>query len=814
MSNSRTEQQARCYHCGEICDSHKRDIGAKSFCCNGCRSVYLLLNEHELNDYYCLNERPGATMKTVQPEKFRFLDDASITAGLLEFSNGKQAQVTFYLPQIHCSSCLWLLEHLAQLHPGIISSRVLFSDKELSVTFKPDELSLRQLAELLTRIGYEPHITPSQVEPQERKGYSSRNAAYKLGITGFCFANIMLISFPEYLGLHRNESVALVTFFRLVSLGLSLPVVFYGAGEFFRNAFLSFRQRYINIDAPIALAISITFLRSVYEIAGGTGAGYLDSMSGIVFFMLLGRTLQNRTYSTLKFNRDYKSYFPVAVSRIKEAMEETIKIQDIQEKDVLLLRHQEIIPADGMVSKGKASVDYSFITGESQPEYLSAGDLVYAGGRIIGNAVEIVALRDFRQNSFTRLWNNKAFDRQQSDKETMTTVISKYFSLAVILIALAAFAYWQWHIPERSWNALTAVLIVACPCALLLTTTFTNGHMVAFFAAHGLFLRNAQVIGDMAKADHIAFDKTGTITEAQDSALLVSRMLLDAAEKESFLSVMSQSIHPLARIITAHYRYTGALVPEHIKEIPGKGMEAWLDDRYFRIGSRSFVYGEDSGRGQEQTEVYVAVDGIVKAHFLFEHHLKQGVPELLRRLAGYSLSMVSGDNSSSKAQMRSLFPEDTQLLFRQTPQQKLEHIQSLQASGKKAMMIGDGLNDAGALKQSNVGVSVVQHSFSFSPACDAILEGSRLSDLPAFLKMAKASQKLILYGFAYSIVFNIIGIGYAVSGHLSSLLAAILMPSSSLGIMLIAYAGTRWITGRRFAKYSGMLKVDEDHLLA
>jgi len=794
MKQNSTQQLLTCYHCGENCKSHKLDINDKSFCCNGCRSVYLLLHEHELENYYCLNEQPGTTMKALQPEKFRFLDEDAIAARLLEFSNGRKANVTFYLPQIHCSSCLWLLEHLDQVHPGIITSRVQFAAKELSLSFDLTQITLRQLAELLTRIGYEPHISLQDTDDTPKLAtYSKKETAYKLGITGFCFANIMLISFPEYLGLKPADSSGLTAFFRWVNLSLSLPVVFYGAREFFKNALYSFRQGYINIDAPIALAITITFLRSIYEITRGTGAGYLDSMSGIVFFMLLGRTLQNRTYSTLSFNRDYKSYFPIAVTVLKEGKKQTVKIQDVREQDILLLHHQEILPVDGILSKGKAAIDYSFITGESLPECPAIGDLVYAGGKIAGSAVEIIVVKDFKQNSFTRLWNNKAFKEQHTDKATMTTTISKYFSLMVLLIAFSAFLYWQLTAPQHAWNALTAVLIVACPCALLLTTTFTNGYLVEYFAAHGFFLRDAQVIEQLAYADHIAFDKTGTITEAQDSSIIATKMILTLTEKENVLSVLSQSIHPLAKAITAYYHYTGTITTNNIKELPGKGMEAWIEDRHYKIGSAAFTGWHNHG-ATDRTEVYVTIDGVTKAHFLFRQQLREGVPALLRQLSGYTLSMVSGDNDSSKNQMRRLFPADAQFSFAQSPQQKLEHIQALQQQGKKVIMVGDGLNDAGALQQSDAGIAVVQHSFSFSPACEAILEAEKLQYLPAYLRMAKASQKLILYGFSYSILFNIVGIGFAVSAHLSPLVAAVLMPSSSLGIMLIAFAGIKAVT--------------------
>lgn len=795
---SQISDQVRCYHCGEACKSHKLDIGSKSFCCSGCRSVYLLLSTHELNDYYCMNEQPGTSVREVSPEKFRFLDDTDMLRKLLSFNNGIQACVTLYLPQIHCSSCLWLLEHLERINPHILSSRVNFTARMLTVNFSIAQLSLRQLAALLTGIGYEPHFSADGQSGEQRE-QMSRAAAYKIGITGFCFANIMLISFPEYLGLSFDGNRLLAGFFRWVNLFLALPVFFYGASEFFRNAFLSFRQRYLNIDAPIALAIAITFSRSLYEIGTGTGAGYLDSMSGIVFFMLLGRYLQNRTYRKLNFNRDYKSYFPVALTVKRNGREQVTPVQEIQAQDVLLLHHQEIIPADCMLSRGKARIDYSFITGESTPEYPATGDLLYAGGRVAGNAIEVLVVKDFSQNSFTRLWNHKSFKQQQpSAAATTTERISRYFSMAVLLIAVSAFLYWQLTDPAKAWNALTAVLIVACPCSLLLTTTFTNGYLISRFAGQGLFLRHAQVIEALSKTEHITFDKTGTLTETRQHAVKVARMKLDAYEKELVLSVMAQSLHPLSKAVTAHYRYKAGVFAGQLKELPGKGLEAWLEDRHIRIGSRSFITGKEDHNSIPYSEVFVSIDQEVKAHFICDNQVRPGMEALLNNLSDrYTLSLVSGDNESSRKQLEALFPEGSALLYHQSPEQKLQHIQALQQEGCKVLMVGDGLNDAGALQQSDTGIAVVQESFAFSPACDAIIEAGRLPQLPAFLKQARTAQRLILAGFCYSLCFNVVGLSFAVTAQLSPMVAAILMPSSSLGIILIAWLGIRRITRER-----------------
>lgn len=790
-----TLTELTCFHCGDTCTDRTIILEDKHFCCGGCKSVYLLLNRNNLDHYYCLNTTPGSAMRAVQPEQFRFLEEPAIARRLITFSNKEQSQATFYLPGIHCSSCLWLLEHLGRMHEAILDSRVNFAAKELSVSFLHDSISLKQVAELLTAIGYEPYITTEEAEAKPATTYSARKAAYKLGITGFCFANIMLISFPEYLGLEAFTAPQLATFFRYVNLLLALPVVGYGAREFFTNAWYSFRQRYINIDAPIALAITVTFSRSVYEILSGTGAGYLDSMSGIVFFMLLGRTLQNRTYSTLRFNRDYQSYFPVAVTVLQGEQETVRSIKEIEADDRLLLHHQEVVPTDCILSKGQAEIDYSFITGEEAPEQVAIGGLIYAGGKVNGAGIEVIAVKAFSQNSFTRLWNNEIFAAGKSDRKSLSEHISRYFSLCVLLIATAAWCYWQYTDPAYAWNAFTAVLIVACPCALLLTTTFTYGHLIRHFSESGFFVKNARTLEQMAIADCIAFDKTGTITETRGGAAEAAYLDWTADEKNAILSLLSQSAHPLSKAICQTFPGFRKHAVKHYRELAGKGIEGIVEGRSIRAGSAQYV--QAPGTATTDSNVWISVDGVIKAHFRFANNLRSGIQELLHRLRSYKMILLSGDNESSKARMQQLFPQGTALYYQCSPQQKLERIQALQNQGHKVLMVGDGLNDAGALQQSDAGIAVMQDSFTFSPACDAIIQAGQTRNLDRYLKMARQSRRLILGGFGYSLLFNLAGLFFAVSGELSPMIAAILMPASSFGIMMIAYTGVKIITRKK-----------------
>lgn len=352
--------------------------------------MYQLLNGKGLCTYYELNAYPGVNRRTlVRKDKFAFLDQGKMAEALINFRGSDQTHVTFYLPAIHCSSCLYLLENLHRLNPGILSSRIDFEARTIFLAFDERRVSLREVAELLTAIGYEPCISLRDLGSARPE--PDRRLIYRLGVAGFCFGNIMLLSFPEYLGIDRSESMLRLAF-RYLSLLLALPVLFYTAQPFFSSAWGGLRSRFLNIDAPIALAVLVTFLRSGWEVLSGAGPGYFDSMSGIVFFMLAGRVLQDRTHRALSFDRDYTAYFPMAVTVVKAAAPipgVSTALPDVRCGDTLLIHSGELIPADGILTRGDALIDYSFVTGESLPVRREMGEIVYAGGRQTGASIAL-----------------------------------------------------------------------------------------------------------------------------------------------------------------------------------------------------------------------------------------------------------------------------------------------------------------------------------------------------------------------------------------------------------------------------------------
>ncbi len=787
-------QEISCYHCGESCSNEKIRSAEKLFCCEGCKMVYGILNQHELCNYYDLNKSPGINQRArSRTDKFAYLDDTNIQNRLIHFRNEKEIHVNFYLPQMHCSSCLYLLENLHRIEPAIISSKINFTRKEIDIVFQTEDASLRKVVETLNAIGYEPYISLNDLG--QKKPKINKSLTYQLGIAGFCFGNIMLMSFPEYLGIDDSET-GLRSIFRWVNFGLSIPVFLYSALPFYQSSWKSLKHKFLNIDAPIALAIIITFIRSVWEVVSGEGGGYFDSMTGIVFFMLAGRIVQDKTYRQLSFERDYTSYFPIAVSVLKENKEVAVQLPEIKPGDELVIHNNELIPADGILTKGNAWIDYSFVTGESLPVRKEVGELLYAGGKQTEGPIELLVIKEVAQSYLTKLWNHDSFQPATTiGNKSFVHLLSRYFTYIVLAIALITALFWQWKDSSHIWPAVTSIFIIACPCALFLSNTFTNGNILRILSRNKFYLRNAQTIEDIAGITHIVFDKTGTLTSTLEQDISYEGTALTNAEKASVAALAACSNHPLSKALVNYLGTQRDVTIDGFKEFAGFGILGNSGRTLIKLGSWQFVTVDDSQN--IGTTVFVSINNKVMGFFRFRNHYRNAISALVKRLKNeYNLSVLSGDNNTEQETLRMLFGYNSRILFNQGPEDKLEYIQQLQQEGEKVMMIGDGLNDAGALKQSNIGIAVTEYTNNFTPSSDAIMEARQLPKLTRFIQLCKANKKIVTASFILSIVYNIIGLFFAVQGTLSPLIAAILMPSSSLCILLLTFGSSNLLARR------------------
>ncbi|PQJ32344.1 ATPase [Nonlabens arenilitoris] len=791
-----------CFHCGDPCIEQTIAHDEKKFCCNGCKLVYEILSDNDLGNYYNIENNPG-TSPSFSKDKFNFLENEEIVQKLLEFNEQDVQVVQLSIPSIHCSSCIWVLENLQRIHHGVKSSQVDFPKKTVRVTFNSNELELKALAILLASIGYEPYISLDDYEEKDKK--VDRSLIYKLGVAGFAFGNVMFLSFPEYFEVQEFWLDQFKGLFRWMMFAFSLPVVFYAGIDYLKSAYKGIKSGVLNIDIPIALGIVVLFVRSTIEIVFDLGTGFLDSLTGLVFFLLLGRFFQQRTYAYLSFDRDFKSYFPIAVTRLlkKDGLvdEDQVPIYKIEKGDRLLIRSGEILPVDAVLLSDKASMDYSFVTGESDHITKYLGEVLYAGGRQQSGLIEVEAIKNVEQSYLTSLWSNDVFKKKRhSSFQTLVDRISKKFTVTIITIAVIGAFIWLFINPLIAINVFTAVLIVACPCAIALSTPFTMGNMLRIYGHMGLYLKESVIIERMSQIDTIVFDKTGTITTSSSSQIEYQGDPLNEFEEKNLASTLRGSNHPLSRALYNELKKNDILPAlDDFKEVAGKGLISRIDKEVIKVGSPSFTASQIAQNEHVETAVHINFNQQYKGKYTFKNKYRTGVDTLFKRLSKhYKLHVVSGDNAGEKKHLKELLPSDVILKFNQQPEQKLNYIKDLQSQGARVMMVGDGLNDAGALAQSDVGISIAENVNVFTPACDAIMDASIIDRMDDVITLSRKAVNIINWCFILSLFYNLIGISIALSGNLTPVMAAVLMPLSSLSVVVFTTVMTNYL-GRKIS---------------
>jgi Cu+-exporting ATPase len=467
-----------------------------------------------------------------------------------------------------------------------------------------------------------------------------------------------------------------------------------------------------------------------------------------------------------------------------------------------------VIPADGLLVKGPAMVDYSFVTGESKPQQVQIGELLYAGGRQVGQSIMIRLHRTVSQSYLTSLWeqHHGKFDQK---KVSFSHALARNFTYILLVVVGLTAIFWWYMDPHKVFNAITAMLIIACPCALLLAVTFTSGTIQGIMAKNGLYIRSATVLEQMAETDTIIFDKTGTITGKQHKEVTYKGMALDMPVMSALYALSSQSAHPLSKGV-AEYLYQKMAMTDtsdddpasirYFKELTGKGIEAQVNGWRIKMGSFHFVSVPDDV--QHSGGVFYSIDGQYGGHFEIKTAYRPGLNKMIQTLSNrFKLGLISGDKADDKAYISHIFPKGSDLLFEQLPEGKSHYIESLQSNGQRVLMLGDGLNDAIALSRAHTGIAITDDTNLFSPACDAILVGNQFQQLPALIRLAKVSRSIIITTFIVSIMYNIVGLYFAVQGLLTPLQAAIIMPSMTASIVLITT-----VSGRIFASYYGLKK--------
>jgi Cu+-exporting ATPase len=768
-----------CRHCGDPCDDGGVINEAGTFCCTGCASVHALLASHALTGFYACAPDAGRSQKAMATrprDRFAPLDDPVVAERFVDSHDGTFTHVTFSVPSLHCASCLWLLEQLWRFDEGIGRSEADLLRRTVRVAFRPERTTLRAVAERLASLGYEPVLDAERVAGHMP---SHRRALYlKLGVAGFAFGNMMLFSIPRYANGVPLEP-AFQRLFDSLNLLLAVPVLLFSASEFFTSAWRAVRLRAITLDVPIALGLAVLFARSAVDIVSGTGEGYLDSFAGLVFFLLIGRLFQQMTFDRIAFDRTVRSFLPLSVRVCDVGGLTTRRLEDVAPGDVLFVRPGEIVPADATLLDKAGRIDYAFVTGEAAPVDAVTGAFVSAGGRVVDHALHVKVLRAVSHSRLAELWQHPVFaERRPHWLSTVTARFGHWFTIGALgLAAIGAIAWWpDWRM---SAQVATAVLIIACPCALTLAAPITLGTALGRLGLAGCYLKDGAVALELSRIDSIAFDKTGTLTTAGPRNG-IERHGLSEDDWARVQRLAAESVHPISRTLVPREPLAGHAT--NVQVAPGQGIRGRVDGHDVVIGSAAYVSAVggvaiDGVAGR----TYAAVDGRAGSLHLTTT-ARPGMREAVAELAAaFDTWLISGDAGTEAATWEAAFQD--RMHFRLAPDEKLALVRERQAAGRRVLMIGDGLNDAGALAAADVGMAVSDDTACLVPACDVVVRGDQLPRLPGFLRYAARARRVIVLCFAVSIAYNVLGIGFALSGQLTPLVTAILMPVSSLTVV-------------------------------
>lgn len=777
-----------CVHCGEPCADERVERGKLLFCCPGCETVYTILQENDLLSFYHIDEAAGQKKQDIHNRDYAWLDVPKLADRVIRYRDEERCHIDLELPAIHCASCVWLLERLPQLLPGVRSCTIDYSRKVAAIAFNYHQVNLREVAEMLDRIGYPPHLKTWKEDSNKR---SNRALIYKIGVAGFCFGNIMLLSFPEYFGLAADAGALWMGgAMHYLLLALSLPVIFYAGRGFFTAAWHAVAARRITIDLPIAIGMLALFSRSVFEILTGVGGGYLDSLAGLVFFLLIGRWFQTLTFARLNFDRDYRDYFPVAAYREDaEGTPEPVASEDLTTGDVLLVRPGHLIPADGtLLTSTNEGIDYSFVTGESLPRPAEAGQEVFAGGRATSSALRIAVTKPADQSYLLQLWLRESDGKKDTEVAPPEALI-RAFTGFILLLAAGTLAYWYGKDVSTAYRAATAVLIIACPCALALAAPFAYGTLQRLLAKAGYYFRGPAVLQRLGTVDAFVFDKTGTLTISGQAETITFATSRSSTDENVLLAMAWQSNHPRSRALANSFLSLGVSGPtvriDQAEEVIGEGIRLTHQGQEFRIGKATFC-----GLSSAKPGTWASIDGIPYLSLSPQDvALRSGVGNMLNNITQRGDTwLISGDQPPSSNFWATYLDAD-KTAFEQSPFDKRQRINSLQEAGVNVLMVGDGLNDAGALGAAAVGLAINEDEAHFNPACDGIVKADHLELLPEILRVSGKMKWVLWLTYTLAFAYNVIGLSYAVTGTLSPVIAAILMPLSSVTIVIVATIG-------------------------
>ncbi|MBK6942266.1 MAG: heavy metal translocating P-type ATPase [Planctomycetes bacterium] len=799
-SRSRSTSVA-CAHCGlDVPRARVADDGGPSFCCPGCATVYATIHALALDRYYALQGEDSARQPaTVSGRSFESLDHAAFLAEHVRTREDGASEVVLALEGVHCAACVWLVERLPRVLPGVIDARLDRVSGRATLRYEPATVSLSAIARTLDGLGYPPHANRGAARQEARRA-RSRKHVVDLGVAGACAGNTMLFAFALYGGHLDGMDPMTRTLLRGVSLAFTLLSLAWPGRVFFQGAWTSLRTRVPHMDLPVALALTIGTLFGAWNTVLDRGDTYFESLTVVVFLLLIGRFLQEkRSRDALDAVDLLFSVTDATARKVDADVERETPIEALVPGDRIRVRHGESVAADGMIERGTAAFDVAFLTGESKPRTLRVGDRVLAGSRNQGGEVDVVV-----EAAGPRTRAGRLMDTVRAAAETKSPIVrtvdamARRFTVVVLVLAAITAAVWWNASPEQAIQHAVALLIVTCPCALGLATPLAVTVALGRAAKRGVLIRGADVAEALCGPALVVLDKTGTVTTG---TMQLCEWSGPAVVLERVAALESGVEHPIAVALSQAVGNVDEVVSRRHVE-PGFGVEGVVNDEAIVVGSPRYVeraVGElpagikasvERVRVRGLTPVVCARAGRVEAVGGLGDAIRpeaKAAVQALREL-GHDVVLLSGDEPAvAFAIGRDLGLDERSIEGLASPERKLDRVRSAVASGRRVFMVGDGVNDAAALAAATVGIAVSGGAEASLEAADVYLAKPGLEPLLELMRGSRRTLRAIHRCLRASLMYNAVNVALAMTGVLNPLVAAVLMPLSSLTVVTLAF---------------------------
>lgn len=789
-----------CAHCSLPVPSARVESAARlQFCCDGCRSVYAVLNANGLESYYALRGDAEALPARITQRRYAEFDDPAFLERHVRRPAPNLCQSELFLEGIHCSACVWLVERLGRVVPGVVEARLDVSRSELSVVWEHDRVEFSEVARGLASLGYPPHASAASRVEAERRA-TDRTLLLRIGVAGAAAGNVMLMAFALYSGLFSQMDAEYATLFRWASFAIATPTVAWTGNVFFRGAWAALRTKTPHMDLPVSIGIVAGYLGGAINTLRGSGEVYFDSLCTLIFLLLVGRWLQRKHHRRAANASDLLTALApsVAVVELDGELQE-VSAESVPAGAVVVVRPGERVPVDGVVSRGSSSVDSALLTGETAPISVCIGDRVYAG--TINQTAEL-RVRCESAGEQTRVGRlMQSVERAQRDRAPIVRLadrVAGYFVWIILAIAGVTLLFWAWLDSAHAVDHTVALLVVTCPCALGMATPLAVSAALARAARQGLLFKGGEFVEALARPRLFVFDKTGTLTEGR-----LELLARTGAESAFALcrAAEAASNHPIGRAFQRALPEAPGLVVAETSDHPGGGLFANVSGHAVYVGSLPFVAAHteklpswaptfaDTQAALGRTPVFVGVDGELSAAAAFGDRLRRDAAPALARLRelGVKVALLSGDHQRVvDAVVGELGGDWLEARGGTSPEQKLAKVRAYCERQSGVVMVGDGVNDAAALSSANVGLALHGGAEASLAAADVFTTEPGLMRVVEAVDGSRRTLGVIERGIGLSLAYNLAGVGLAVTGILSPLWAAVLMPLSSISVVTLA----------------------------